>query len=99
MTSRRVEHEVEHGKKLAAGDAALTWGWGSPAGQVRAGRRGDLIARGARLAPGCRALEVGCGTGLFTELFARTGARIVAVDVSPDLLEHAYRRALPAGQV
>jgi SAM-dependent methyltransferase len=44
-------------------------------------------------------LEVGCGTGVFTELFARTGASILAVDISPDLLEKAKQRHLPGGKV
>ena len=34
-------------------------------------------------------LELGCGTGYFTRELARSGADIVAVDVSPELLEIA----------
>jgi SAM-dependent methyltransferase len=45
------------------------------------------------------ALEIGCGTGVFTEFFYATGARIVAVDISPDLLEKANKRQLPEQQV
>ncbi|HEV2713654.1 MAG TPA: class I SAM-dependent methyltransferase, partial [Terriglobales bacterium] len=41
------------------------------------------------LAPGMRALELGCGTGYFTRELARSGAEIVALDVSPELLEIA----------
>ena len=99
MTVARADHEIAHGRKLAASDPEYVWGWGTPAGQWRAQRRGALIARGAGLQPGARALEVGCGTGLFTEMFARSGAEIVAVDISPDLLEYARTRGLPAGQV
>jgi SAM-dependent methyltransferase len=36
---------------------------------------------------------------MFTEMFAKTGARIVAVDLSPDLLMSARSRGLPQGQV
>lgn len=39
-----------------------------------------------------RALEVGCGTGLFTEIFAQSGAAITALDLSPELIELARRR-------
>src|SRR5437588_1935 len=99
MVTRRALHEIEHGKKLAAGDAELTWGWGSPAGQVRARRRGAFIAERARVGPGRRVLEVGCGTGLFTEMLAETGADVVAVDISPELLEQARRRGLPPDRV
>ena len=34
-------------------------------------------------------LELGCGTGYFTRELARSGADIVAIDVSPELLEIA----------
>jgi 2-polyprenyl-3-methyl-5-hydroxy-6-metoxy-1,4-benzoquinol methylase len=46
-----------------------------------------------------RVLEIGCGTGLFTEMFAETGTRLVAVDISPDLLARARARALPPDRV
>src|SRR5262249_51180063 len=95
MQTLRARHEIEHGRKLSAGDAEWTWGWGSPAGRLRAARRAALIARAARLAPGRRVLEVGCGTGLFTETFAATGAEILAVDISPELIEQARQRGLP----
>lgn len=92
---RRVANEVEHGKFLAAGSAEHTWGWGSPAGRLRARRRARLVLAGAQLGPGIKAVEIGCGTGLFTEMFAQSGAEIVAVDLSPDLLEVARKRNLP----
>lgn len=95
----RAAREVEHGKFLAGGDPELTWGWGTPAGKLRAARRGQIIAEGAGLRPGMRVLEIGCGSGLFTEMFAKSGATIIAVDISPDLLERARARGLPEGQV
>ena len=39
--------------------------------------------------PGMTALELGCGTGYFTRELARSGAGIVAIDLSPELLEIA----------
>jgi SAM-dependent methyltransferase len=51
------------------------------------------------LRPGLRALEIGCGTGLFTAMFAQTGAQIVGVDISDALLQKARARNLPAAQV
>jgi 2-polyprenyl-3-methyl-5-hydroxy-6-metoxy-1,4-benzoquinol methylase len=89
--TERYAHEIEHGKFLASKGAEETWGWGSPAGQQRAIRRGRLVAASAKLVPGVKALEIGCGTGLFTRLFAETGARILAVDISEDLIEIAKR--------
>lgn len=95
----RAEHEIEHGKKLAVNDTEQVWGWGTPAGQLRAKRRAYLIVSGAHLSPEVRALEIGCGTGLFTEIFAQTGAQLVAVDISADLVEKAIARNLPPHQV
>jgi 2-polyprenyl-3-methyl-5-hydroxy-6-metoxy-1,4-benzoquinol methylase len=95
----RAAHEIAHGEKLAAEDPELVWGWGTPAGRIRAERRAALIAGGAALAPGRRALEIGCGTGLFTEHFASTGAELLAVDISEPLILRAKTRGLPADRV
>jgi len=95
----RAEHEIKHGVWLAERDTETVWGWGTPAGKLRAKRRAELIIRGAGLSSGKRVLEIGCGTGLFTEMFAASGATIVAVDISEELLEKARLRGLPAHQV
>lgn len=95
----RAGREVEHGEWLAHGDPEAIWGWGTAAGRLRARRRAHVIAEGGRLAPGARVLEVGCGTGLFTALFAESGATIVAVDISGALLERARARGLPPDRV
>ncbi len=42
-----------------------------------------------------RVLEIGCGTGNFTESFAKSGARITALDITEDLLIVARKRSLP----
>lgn len=96
--SVRHQHEVEHGKYLSAGSAEETWGWGTPAGQLRAKRRAALILEGARIHRSSKVIEIGCGTGLFTEMFAQSGAAIIAVDLSPDLLTIARTRHLPRVQ-
>lgn len=95
----RVANEIAHGRKLAAAESEELWGWSTPAGQARASRRAALIIGAAGLAPGRTALEIGCGTGLFTEQFAAAGAHLVAVDISPDLLAKARERRLPAERV
>lgn len=95
----RPAHERHHGAYLASGDTEALWGWDTPAGRLRATRRGTLIAHGAGLRPGLAALEIGCGTGLFTAMFAQTGAHITAIDISPELLEKAHQRELPADRV
>ena len=93
--SSRKDREVEHGRYLASGVAEEIWGWGTPAGQLRAKRRADLILHGAKIGPASKVVEIGCGTGLFTERFAQSGAKIIAVDLSPDLLALARNRNLP----
>ena len=97
--NHRAEQEITHGRKLSLADTDLIWGWGTPAGQYRSRRRGTLIIEKANLRPGMPVLEIGCGTGLFTEMFTESGARIVALDISKDLLKKAMSRKLPPEQV
>lgn len=92
--SKRSDRERVHGVKLASGDTETIWGWGTPAGKLRARRRGELIASAAELGPGRNVLEIGCGTGLFTEMFSEYGAELLACDISEDLLEKAGQRGL-----
>src|SRR5687768_11184342 len=84
---------------LAAAESEVMWGWSSTAGQSRARRRAELIISAAGLGPGRTALEIGCGTGLFTAQFVASGARLVAIDISPDLLAKAIERQLPEDHV
>jgi len=97
--SKRAQNEIEHGKGLAILDTEAAWGWGTPAGRLRAEKRTATIIEGACMVAGRRVLEIGCGTGNFTEMFARSGANIVAVDISTELLEKARARNLPENQV
>jgi len=93
--SQRAQHEINHGKLLVNGGAEDIWGWGTTAGKIRARRRAAWISNRAGLKPGTRVLEIGCGTGIFTEHFSRSGADILAVDISEDLLVYARQRNLP----
>jgi len=90
----RAENEIAHGKKLLESGAEQIWGWGTPAGQVRALRRADWIIDSAQLNPSSRVIEIGCGTGIFTEIFARSKATIVALDISEELLVEARKRVI-----
>lgn len=47
----------------------------------------DMIA----LRPGMRVLDVGCGTGRFSELFARRGAHVTGLDKSKTMLDGARK--------
>jgi Methylase involved in ubiquinone/menaquinone biosynthesis len=83
----RIAKEVQHGRFLAQEGAGEIWNWESPAGKLRWARRVKMLS--SHLKPGMTVLELGCGTGCFTRELADSGADIVAIDVSPDLLEIA----------
>jgi SAM-dependent methyltransferase len=83
----RIAREIQHGRFLAQHGAGEIWNWESPAGKLRWARRVKML--GNHLAPGMSVLEMGCGAGYFTGELARSGADIVAIDVSPELLEIA----------
>lgn len=62
---------------------------------VRAGRdrmRATILSRLPEDLSGARVLDAGCGAGQMTQDLARRGARVVAVDVSPALLDVARER-------
>lgn len=52
----------------------------------------QFVADAARLEPGARLLELGCGPGLATLPFARLGYQIVALDQSARMLVNARAR-------
>jgi 2-polyprenyl-3-methyl-5-hydroxy-6-metoxy-1,4-benzoquinol methylase len=95
----RSEQEILHGEKLAEGNTDVIWGWGTPAGRLRASRRAKLIIDGAQLNSSSQALEIGCGTGVFTEYFAQTNCSITAVEISQPLLQKAKERICPKDNV
>lgn len=90
-SAARLAREIEHHRKIAA-RAEEFWSWDRPAGRRRADRRAELFVARAGLGPGARALELGCGTGVFLERVARCGARLQGLDLSPDLLAQARTR-------
>lgn len=98
MSTNRREHELEHGKKLADHGAEDIWNWSSPAGQRRADRRARYLVNTGKISLNDKVLEIGCGTGLFTEkIFEMTGAVPVGTDISEELLSMA-RQKFPKGR-
>jgi SAM-dependent methyltransferase len=97
LTDARKAAERRHGEAIAP-RAEAVWGWDTPAGRLRAARRGHLLAQDAGLVAGTRVLELGCGTGVFTRQWAALGAALLAVDISVDLLLAglAQERAAPS---
>lgn len=62
---------------------------------VREGRdamRAVMLSRLPENLSGLRILDAGCGTGAMTEALARRGAEVVAVDISPQLIQIARQR-------
>ena len=84
---QRIFREIRHGRFLAKHGAGQIWNWEGPAGKLRWARRVKMLS--SHLRPGMTVLELGCGTGYFTQELARSGADVVAIDVSPELLEIA----------
>jgi len=87
----RLQREIEHHRRIAE-HAEEVWNWEGPAGQRRADRRASLFVEKGGLAPGRRALELGCGTGVFLEKVAPCGATIRGIDLSEELLAKARAR-------
>jgi ubiquinone/menaquinone biosynthesis C-methylase UbiE len=87
----RIECEILHGRKICK-KAELIWGWGTPAGQKRVERRANFFIQFGHIQKGKRVLEIGCGTGIFTEKIGETGADITAIDISLDLMNRARER-------
>ncbi len=49
----------------------------------------DVVAEQVRKLGACAALEIGCGTGRFSEFLARSGCRVYALDITPAMLKQA----------
>jgi SAM-dependent methyltransferase len=90
--------EVAHGLEIA-NQGEEVWNWSSPAGRARVEKRVALFTRALGLdGRASRVLELGCGTGLYTERMAPRCGALVAVDISEALLAQARAR-VPAPHV
>lgn len=89
--STRIDREIAHHRGIAA-RAEEIWNWDSPAGECRADRRASMFIEHGALRPGRRALELGCGTGVFLARVAPSGVTLWGIDLSRDLLHRAADR-------
>jgi ubiquinone/menaquinone biosynthesis C-methylase UbiE len=89
LKDNRLSNEIEHGKFLAANQAGEIWNWESPAGKERWKRRVEMLT--SSITQNMIVLELGCGTGYFTKEIAKTGAHVVAIDISEDLINIAKK--------
>ena len=91
MTSdSRLVREIEHSQVILKRGERI-WNWSSPAGRIRLEKRCRLF-RSLLKGNQNNVLEIGCGTGLFTECIAHTDNQIYAIDISKDLLDKARKR-------
>ncbi len=87
----RLDRERKHAEDLIS-DPEGIWGWSSPAGIIRAKRRAKLIIEAANITSDSKTLEIGCGTGLFTEIVSKTGAEITACELAEQLISIAEKK-------
>jgi len=84
---KRIKNEIAHGEYLAREGAGDIWNWETPAGKLRWRRRVFMLTNG--IGKQDKVLEIGCGTGYFTRHIAETGADVMAIDISPELIKIA----------
>jgi SAM-dependent methyltransferase len=86
MTDRGQGHVVSSGRGLVFGTAAAEYNRTRPG---YPSRLVDSVARRARLHPGSRVLEIGCGTGQLTRSLLRRGYHVHAIEPDPRMAAHA----------
>jgi SAM-dependent methyltransferase len=92
MVDQRLQNEIEHGRFLASHNAGEIWNWETPAGKIRWDRRVGMLTN--LLKSGMKVLEIGCGTGFFTKEITKKPVQLIAIDISPELIEVARRNIL-----
>jgi SAM-dependent methyltransferase len=95
----RYAAERRQGEAIAAGLEDRAWGWGGPAGQLRAQRRAAFLIDAASLGEGVSCLELGAGTGEFSARLAASGCDLVALEISAATAELCRQRAGGAVEV
>lgn len=86
-----LKAEIEHGNKISP-QAEFIWGQTTKAGQIRVERRSHILASLAELDTAKKTLELGCGTGEYTLRLAKTGSKIIAIDISLLLIQQAKQK-------
>ncbi len=87
----RLAREIAHGDAISPNPEAA-WNWSSATGRRRALRRAAFFSALLDAEPGLRALELGCGSGVFLERALATQATVVGLDLSLTLLKQARSR-------
>ena len=88
----RASQERAHFDNLAADTGGHWWGNLTEAGRERQRVRAAMAYALAKIPANGVVLEIGCGAGDFSWWLACGGARIVSVDISPELIKLARSR-------
>jgi SAM-dependent methyltransferase len=89
--TQRKQNEIAHGKAIVS-VADRVWQRNTVAGQKRLENRfDDLCLFFGRSIQG-RLLELGCGSGIWTQILSRTPVAITSIELSEDLLALARSR-------
>lgn len=86
--SIRKQRELEHGRRISQVAEGI-WSRDTPAGQRRMEYRFEDLQRFLTLGPESRLLELGAGTGVWTQRLTRLPVQITSIDLSPPLLDVA----------
>lgn len=89
--AQNKQAELQHAKSILH-DPEFYWNSKTSAGYQGSVRRAEWIRSAAQLGKGGRVLEVGCGTGFFSQLFLQSPIELHSIDISPDLLTKAVER-------
>ena|SRR3989338_5799516 len=90
MSQNKLQ-ELEHARKILH-HPEFYWNSSTDAGYRGSVRRARWVQAKGGMRPGQKVLEVGCGTGVFSEIFLQSGATLHAIDISPELLAKAVER-------
>jgi len=88
--------EIKHSREIIE-EAEFFWGWATPAGKLRAQRRARMIIDKIKSQGFLNVLEIGTGTGIFTEFFCKAGFNVNSIDIFQGLLEKTKMRCLNNG--
>jgi 2-polyprenyl-3-methyl-5-hydroxy-6-metoxy-1,4-benzoquinol methylase len=95
MKQNKAQELAHAGKILHNPD--FYWNVDTLAGKKGSLRRAQWISDTVKLKPGMRVLEIGCGTGFFSEIFVQSGAELHAIDLAKAFIKKALERCAGLG--
>ena len=89
----RLQNEVEHASKILGGEEK-NWNWHTPAGKIRFQRRAEFLQQvlPQSMRDGAAVIEIGAGTGTYSDAIAKAYPQLISTDISPLLLAEARRK-------